>query len=301
MSAGGPLAAAVAGLMAKDPAERLDIPATRALLTTAAENSADTATVPTEPAEAADRTRVVPAVAPAASQRDLPPPAYDRTGESDLDEGPRRGLLAAGLVVALLIISGLIALAVAQRGDDPKGSATPPKSSPSTSTSHSPTPSKSSSSTPPSSSAPAGNGVPAGYQKYSDPSGFSLAVPDGWSASQSSATAVDIKSPDGSSFLRIDQTPQPKSDAKKAWEEQEKSTRKELPNYRRVSIESVEYNGWEAADWEFTFGNDTHVLNRGFVPNQNHGYAIYLSSREENWSANQEVFRTAADTFQPAE
>ena len=125
--------------------------------------------------------------------------------------------------------------------------------------------------------------------------------PDGWTASQSSATAVDIKSPDGSSFLRIDQTDQPKSDAKKAWEQQEKSTSQQLPNYQRISIESVEYNGWDAADWEFTFGNDTHVLNRGFVPNPNHGYAIYLSSREENWSANQEVFQTAADTFQPAE
>ena len=81
--------------------------------------------------------------------------------------------------------------------------------------------------------------------------------------------------------------------------EQEKSTSKRLPNYQRIRIESVEYNGWDAADWEFTFGNNTHVLNRGFVPDKNHGYAIYLSSREENWSANQQVFDTAADTFQP--
>ncbi len=307
LSAGGPLAEAVAGLMAKDPAARLDIPATRALLTRAAADSSETATVPTAPAEAADRTRVV---APAAPRRDAPPPAYDRTGESDVDDGPpRRGLLTAGLVVALLIISGLIALAIAQNRDDPNpdDSATPPKSSasksgsPSTSSSPSKTPSKSPSSSPPSSSAPAGNGVPAGYQRYRDPSGFSLAVPDDWSAEQSSSTAVDITSPDGTSFLRIDQTDQPKSDAKKAWEQQEKSTSKQLPNYQRVSIESVEYNGWDAADWEFTFGNNTHVLNRGFVPNANHGYAIYLSSREENWSANQEVFQTAADTFQPAE
>jgi eukaryotic-like serine/threonine-protein kinase len=249
---------------------------------------------------------VVPAVVPAAPARDVPPPAYDRTGATTgVDDGPRRGLLAAGLVVALLIISGLIALAIAQRGDNTKGSATPPTSSSSGSGSPSQTTSKSPSSTPPSrtpsSSAPADNGVPAGYTRYRDPSGFSVAVPDGWSATQSSSTAVDIKSPDGSSFLRIDQTDQPKKDAKKAWEEQEKSTSQQLPNYQRISIETVDYNGWDAADWEFTFGNDTHVLNRGFVPNPNHGYAIYLSSREENWSANQEVFQTAADTFQPAE
>ena len=34
-------------------------------------------------------------------------------------------------------------------------------------------------------------------------------------------------------------------------------TSQELPNYQRISIESVEYNGWDAADWEFTFGNNT--------------------------------------------
>jgi hypothetical protein len=235
-------------------------------------------------------------VAPAAPRRESAP-AYERTG--DVDDRPRRGLLAAGLVVALLIIGGLVALALAQQADDPQDSATPPKKSPSAS-SPSPSPSQSrTSSSPPASSTPADNGVPAGYQLYSDDSGFSLAVPDGWTASRSSATAVDIKSPDGSSFLRIDQTDQPKR--KKAWEEQEKSTRKQLPNYRRISIESVDYNGWDAADWEFTFGNDTHVLNRGFVPDENHGYAIYLSSREENWDANQKVFQTAADTFKPAQ
>ena len=72
--------------------------------------------------------------------------------------------------------------------------------------------------------AAADNGVPAGYQLYEDPSGFSVAVPKDWQPSQSSETAVDIKSPDGSSFLRIDQTSEPKDDAKQAWEEQEKTT-----------------------------------------------------------------------------
>ena len=100
--------------------------------------------------------------------------------------------------------------------------------------------------------------------------------------------------------MRVDQTSEPKKDAKKAWEEQEKTTSKELPNYQRISIESVEYNGWDAADWEFTFGDNTHVLNRGFVTDPSHGYALYLSSREDQWDANQEVFQTAADTFQPA-
>jgi eukaryotic-like serine/threonine-protein kinase len=83
------------------------------------------------------------------------------------------------------------------------------------------------------------------------------------------------------------------------WEGQEKSVKKERPDYRRISIESVDYNGWPAADWEFTFGSSTHVLNRGFVTDDRHGYALYVSGPEDQWSANEQVFQTAADTFQP--
>ena len=148
--------------------------------------------------------------------------------------------------------------------------------------------------------APADGRVPAGFKRYSDPSGFSVAVPEGWTAEQSSSTAVDLTSPDGTSFLRVDQTSEPKGDPKKDWERQEKSVSGELPNYQRVSIESVDYNGWPAADWEFTFANNTHVLNRGFVTDDSHGYALYLSSRESDWAANRAVFDQAAATFQPA-
>jgi hypothetical protein len=210
-------------------------------------------------------------------------------------------LLAAALVVALLLIGGLVAFAL-NSGDDPNQQAgdKPSSSTTASSTPPSKTPSKTPSNTPSSSAPPADNGVPAGYQRYEDPTGFSVAVPEGWQATQSSSTAVDIKSPDGTSFLRVDQTSEPKDDARKAWEQQEKSVKNDLPNYQRISIETVDYNGWDAADWEFTFGESTHVLNRGFVTDATHGYALYLSSREDQWAANMEVFQTAADTFTPA-
>ena len=44
--------------------------------------------------------------------------------------------------------------------------------------------------------------VPAGFQLYEDPSGFSVAVPEGWTAEQTSDTAVDIREPGGSRFLQ---------------------------------------------------------------------------------------------------
>jgi serine/threonine protein kinase len=303
MSVGGPLALAVGGLLRKDPQERASIATVRAQLQEAAADSSTEATAPvvaTVALDRAGRTEALPAagVGSAAPRPAAPTPPPAGTTTYD-DEGRRRsGLLVPALVVGLLLIGAIVAFALLSGGGDNTDKNTAdPKTTPSTSA-----PATKSSSPPASSTSapPSDSGVPAGYQLYEDPSGFSLAVPDGWHAEQSSSTAVDIKSPDGVSFLRVDQTDQPKDDAKKAWEEQEKSVKKDLPNYHRISIESVDYNGWDAADWEFTFGSNTHVLNRGFVTDSTHGYALYLSTPEDKWASSQDVFQTAADTFKPA-
>ncbi len=304
LSAGGPLAEAVKGLMAKDPADRTGIEPTRALLRqAAADRSGGAAVAPTVPVEPADGTAAVPA---SAIRRDEPPPGTYVTGPAG--RGPRRGLLGAALLLAVLLIGGLVALVVTQDGDP---GATGPTSKPEPSTSGStkasspagsPTAPKTSSPKP---ASPASDGVPDGYQRYEDASGFSVAVPDGWSAQQQSKTAVDISSPDGASFLRIDQTDKPKDDPKADWEKQEKSVSKRLGSYQRIGIEAVDYRGWSAADWEFTFvenGATIHVRNRGFVTDDTHGYALYYSTPDSEWSSEQtqQVLQVAADTFQPA-
>ena len=303
MTVGGPLALAVGGLLRKDPQERASIATVRKQLQEAAADRTTTeAAAPlagTLALDRAGRTEALPAagVGSAAPRPAAPtPPPSGPTTYGD-DGRRRNGLLVAALVVGLLLIGAIVSFALLPGGDGDKNTAdpktTPSTSAPATKTS---SPPASSTSAPP----PSDDGVPAGYQLYEDPSGFSLAVPDGWHAEQSSATAVDIKAPDGVSFLRVDQTDQPKDDAKKAWEEQEKSVKKDLPDYHRISIETVEYNGWDAADWEFTFGSNTHVLNRGFVTDDSHGYALYLSTPEDQWASSQDVFQTAAETFTPA-
>jgi hypothetical protein len=302
MSVGGPRALAVGGLLRKEPQERASIATVRKQLQEAAADRTTEAAAPVVSTVALDRaghTEALPAagVGAAAPHAAAPPPPPSGPTTYD-DEGRRRsGLLVAALVVGVLLIGSIVAFALLSGGGDPNTAdprTTASTSAPPTTTSSSP-PATSTSAPPPSD-----NGAPAGYKLYEDPTGFSLAVPNGWHAEQSSATAVDIKSPDGASFLRVDQTDQPKDDAKKAWEEQEKSVKKDLPNYHRISIETVDYNGWDAADWEFTFGNNTHVLNRGFVPDSSHGYALYLSTPEDQWASSQDVFQTAADTFKPA-
>lgn len=287
----GPLREAILGLLVKDPAERMDIPTARRLLTAAAQDRS--AATPPPPADAtvaldrAGRTTAVPPVPAAAPAASTDHPATRRRPG---------GLLAAGLVIALLLIGGLVALSMSG-SDDPSTAAPPAKESP-TPTEESPTPAETTTSAP--EPAPTEAGVPAGYFRYEDPSGFSVAVPDGWTPTPRSATAVDLRDPSGSRFLRIDQTDSPGDDAKKRWQEVEKDFKDEVENYQRIDIDSVDYRGWEAADWEFTFGSGTHVLNRGFVPNEDKGYALYMSSPEAQWPESRAIFQVAADSFQPA-
>jgi serine/threonine protein kinase len=316
---GGPLAEAILGLLGKDPAERMDIAGARTLLErAAADRSAAAAAAAPVADDTLDRAGRTEAIHPAVS--DAPPPATPppaepprttyRRDEPPADDADRssNGLLIAGLLVGLLLIGGLIALAVINgRGDDGKETTNAePKASASASASQSapkdkePSASKDASTPAESPSKEAQAGAPAGFTTYEDKSGFSVAVPKGWSAVQNSATAVDLKDPSGTRFLRIDQTDTPKDDPKADWEAQEAARRGDFENYQRIKIENVEYNGWPAADWEFTFGNNTHVLNRGFVPNANKGYALYMSSPEDQWGESQQIFQTAADTFKPA-
>jgi serine/threonine protein kinase len=310
-SVGGPLAEAILGLLGKDPAERMDIASARALLERAA---ADRSHAPTAAAPAADdsldRAGRTEALHPAAS--DAPPPAAPPPAQSPTtyrrDESPaygdedRRsnGLLIGALVVGLLVIGGLLTWAVINgSGDDGKTTADPTssatQSAPKDEKSPSPSTKASTKSSP-----TAEAGAPAGFTTYEDDSGFSVAVPEGWSAEQNSATAVDLKDPSGTRFLRIDQTDTPKDDPKADWEAQEAARSGDFENYQRIRIEDVEYRGWPAADWEFTFGNNTHVLNRGFVPNENKGYALYMSSPEDQWAESEQIFQTAAESFEPA-
>jgi hypothetical protein len=137
-----------------------------------------------------------------------------------------------------------------------------------------------------------------GFTTYADPTGFSLSVPQGWQVSHD-GTQVRISEPGTTRYLLVDQTDSPKKDPAKDWERQEKSVSRRLPNYQRISIAPVDYRGFPAADWQFTWATRTQVINRGFVAGD-HGYALYLSAPRDTWGESMQVFQTAADSFQPA-
>jgi serine/threonine protein kinase len=311
--ADGPLREAILGLLEKDPAARLEIDATRELLTrAAADHSAGPQPTAAAGAVALDRASRTEALAvdPPAQRLATPPPSPPPPGYREYGGRPpgRRGpsgLGAAAAVIVLLLLGLVVVGALALRGDNQN----PPDSSGAKTTTSAPasTPGTPSTATTAatendspkaSASAPDSGTAPAGFRTYRDESGFSLAVPDDWQPTRS-GTQVKFQDPSSLRYLLIDQTDQPKQDPKQDWEEQEKSFAPSHRNYQRISIESVPYRDYPAADWRYTWATQTQAVNRGFVAGDK-GYALYVSGPRSTWAESEAVFEQAAKTFQPA-
>ncbi|MBO1419295.1 serine/threonine-protein kinase [Streptomyces sp. FH025] len=148
-----------------------------------------------------------------------------------------------------------------------------------------------------------GGAVPAGYHAYQDPSGFSVALPDGLQPTGSDPNRRIFKSADGSQ-LRIEWTTSPRPSALADWQESEPGLRGQVTNYQRVNLAAINYRQWtNAADWEWTSGSPrTHSLNRGFVTGTpaKYGYSIYWIVPDAEWAAQAPVRDVVFNSFQPA-
>ena len=83
-----------------------------------------------------------------------------------------------------------------------------------------------------------------------------------------------------------------------AWVRQEAGSRHAFPGYQRISIAPVQFRGFPAADWEFTYTGG-HALDRGFAAN-GHGQALFLQSRPAQWVAARRQLDAIAAAFVPA-
>ncbi|GAA3229336.1 serine/threonine-protein kinase [Actinocorallia longicatena] len=206
--------------------------------------------------------------------------------------------VAAG--VAALAVAGGGYLLAAGDGDPSKGRAV----------SALPVPSSSTPSTgAPTSSAAPGKGVPGGFTRHKDSSGYTVVVPEGWTGPERQDGGDFFHSPDRSRYIQIDQTSRPGASAIGDWRDLEPGIRATMSGYQRLRIAPVteggpiaDRSGRKAADWEYTWeapGGTRHVLSRGLTLN-GHGYAIVVSAPEDAWTRTWTALAPVFATFEGA-
>ncbi|TBR17948.1 MAG: serine/threonine protein kinase, partial [Chitinophagaceae bacterium] len=274
-AAAGPLEPVLEALLEKDPAARLDLPAARRLLTPIAARSPvpGTKVLPAPPAgtRRAERTTAVPLVRPSERRR----PGW---------------LLPALLALAVVIAAAGVLLATT--ADEPGTSTAAPEvsASPSAPAASEPEASAPGPSEP---ATPDAAALPAGWTTDTGAAGWTVALPPGYEQTREG----EYVQADTGRTLRIDSGPG-KPDAVADRRAQAEDFERRHPSYEKIRIDAVDYRGYEAADWEFTY-RGLHVLNRVFVVD-GQGYSLYLQAPQRDAEGVRQDLVAVAERFEPA-
>ncbi|QOV36179.1 serine/threonine protein kinase [Streptomyces ferrugineus] len=261
---------------------------------------------------------------------DLPPRPVPRAPLTDVV--PKRTLVIIAVVVALAVIGVVLAIALRDGGDS-TGAASGGGGKPSTKASESAdtkkdeedgtrtdgeesatsgsgsgsgsgagkTPSAEASATG-GSGAEAGSGSGSGAASTHDGSqGYSIGLPEGWKYRSTDDAGDRFTGPDGQKLL-VAWTSAPQEEPVADWKNQEQyMTRSQ---YKRIRIEAVDFNGWNTADWEFTYvegGTKYRTIDRGFVVNDQLGYALMYTAKDADWDSDlrKDTWKTLTASFKP--
>jgi hypothetical protein len=144
--------------------------------------------------------------------------------------------------------------------------------------------------------------VPAGWRTYTnEQAGYTVAYPAGWRVEPAGGPRIDMRDPETGTYLRIDWTDQPKPDPVADWRDQSQRFASSHQGYEEIKIAPYDYRDYVAGGWEFRYsdgGARLHALDLGFVAGDQ-GYALYFQTKEERWSASQDLFAQLRDSFQP--
>jgi hypothetical protein len=127
----------------------------------------------------------------------------------------------------------------------------------------------------------------------SQPAGWTVALPAGYSETRSG----EYRDPETGRTLRVE-TGEGRPDAVADREAAAQGFARRHPSYQRIRLEPVDYRGYEAADWEFTY-EGLHVLNRVFVVDGT-GHSLWFQTRAGDFDDARADFERIAAAFSPA-
>nr|BFE68617.1 hypothetical protein GCM10020092_019180 [Actinoplanes digitatis] len=322
----GPLAPVLTGLLRREPVERLTAREAEMLLrVVVAQDAVVLAAQPTSGRVAVPSPRRPPDDEPARSSAlALPGPTTEpegthipaqRGGPPRVPSRPRRRLAVAGLVALVMLAGGGVAAGMALRGDADPGLARGVTPSVATTSGagggaggFSPvnceSPVRAELPTTPLAGAAKLRGGWAlydGWSYFTDPSGFHIAVPDGWTY-ETIGTTICFRDPGSVRILSVDPARSPQGDPVQACRKEAARLRAagDLPGYRQLRIDRVPGLA-RAADWEYTYDGSTggrmHAMTRWRAANDGKAYAIGLMTRELDWPGNFEKWGMIQSTF----
>ncbi|MGW7364229.1 serine/threonine-protein kinase [Streptomyces sp. NPDC054841] len=282
----GPLGPVITGLLRKEPEQRPPTAEAERMLLEVMEGRSPKSAheyVPTQSVEAEDRraaTASLPESQPAPTTT-----ARKRSGRW------RRALL---VVVLAAVVGGGAGFLAMRYGDGDGGGGTPGgrTSKPGATTSSSPGPAKTGS-------------VPAGWHRVTDPKGFSLLVPDGWTR-QLDGNQIDYTPDSGRHRIRISIDPSP--DFENPYMhllDLEKIVDKRA-DYDKVILHPNTYRDQtKSAIWEFTWTEikdhpgKRRAIDQVYYEEDGTEYALFMAGPAEDWPTMRQQFDTMVQSWRP--
>ncbi|WP_237108652.1 hypothetical protein, partial [Nonomuraea sp. MG754425] len=151
----------------------------------------------------------------------------------------------------------------------------------------------------PATRAPAGpSAVPQGYERHTGP-GFSAAAPGGWKLATSGGVATFSGPKDSGMRILVEQST-PHADGGLS-ELSRLEADGGMESYIQVQLQAVDYRGWQAADWEYTYttaaGVPMHALVRYVTIDEKAGFRITFDLPELKWDEQADTRTTFLGTF----
>lgn len=314
----GPLHDVLLRLLDKDPDARPDVEATTSLLIEARDAAShdDTTDTPTQPMAAA---ATVPIEGEARTERIdtpttpvTPPPVTPPPDPVPPDPSPvapppaagpdpsrrRAGLALGGLLAASAVIAALVMGLGDDRGPaDDEVAQSPTASSAPTSPDVEPTtdedagapaaeaePEAGQDTTQPDDPTDEARPLPDGWTLY-DGGAYAVGVPADWEPRDAPGQATDLVSPAGDVYLRTGDTDDPADDVLADTQRIRDSFASRYDTYDEISLEPVEYRGYEAVLWEYTYapeGRELRSVHLNFS-NGDHAYVLNYQGPAEQW------------------